>query len=321
MGQLGNVPLPPRVRRVVRHAAGWALRHAPPIRGRERAGVLVNRLFWPSADDAIDLAPMRLGYKMFVDLRSYTEYPSYYTGDYCEPAAIRTCLRLLDADSVVLDVGANVGFWSVALAKAVFPAGALFAFEPHERNFLRLRKNLELNGLLRDDSIYQMGLSDRSATLTLSLREDFQSGASTGNAAIVEGDAHGFAVVSIEVRSLDEVFPRLGRTRLDFIKVDIEGHEDAFLRGSSQTLERFRPVIYSEINDGYFANRGLRAALWFSQWAETNGYDIAVLHGKRVSFVRLDDTKDAQLDAFLVPREKVDWFLRRTSDGSRFKRG
>jgi FkbM family methyltransferase len=209
-----------------------------------------------------------------------------------------------------LDVGANVGFLAVPLAQAVYPRGALVAFEPLAANFHRLRENLRINGVLNDDAIYQLGLSDRRAVAMLSLRGDFRNGAATGNAAIVEGEGHGFDVERIELETLDDVFPRLKLDRLHFIKLDIEGHEIAFLAGAAATIKQFRPVIYTEINDFYFAERGERAAELFSRWADEHSYDFATIRRGRIERIVLHHMPNVLMDVFLVPQERFDWFLK-----------
>jgi FkbM family methyltransferase len=169
----------------VRASAALALRHTPELRGKWHVAGAVNRHFAPlSQPFCTAWTRMRLGHEMLVDLRSDTEFRSYYLGDF-DNQAIRCAVRLLRPDSVVLDVGANIGFWSIPLASHLKERGCLHAFEPVSANCKRLAENARRNALEDTVHIHQSGLSDQNGSLQISLLEDFANGAETGNAAIV----------------------------------------------------------------------------------------------------------------------------------------
>jgi FkbM family methyltransferase len=218
---------------------------------------------------------MRLGHELLLDLRSGTEFHAYYTGHY-DTAVIRKALRLLRPHSVVLDVGANIGFWSVPLARHL-KEGCLHAFEPVPANVRRLAENVRRNGVGATVHLHQLGLSDQNGLQQISLREDFVRGAETGNAAIViDSEDLRFSCIKIKVSSLDHIFSSLGLNRVDFIKVDIEGHEDRFLAGAANVIRDFRPILYLEINESYYQRRGLDATALFEDWLHLHSYRSAV---------------------------------------------
>jgi hypothetical protein len=99
-----------------RSAAAAILTRLPWFRGKGRIAA-INRQFPAIPSNAIARARMRLGYKMMVDLRAEIEFLAYYTGEY-DTRNIRSVLRLVEPDWTILDVGANIGFWSVPLAHA-----------------------------------------------------------------------------------------------------------------------------------------------------------------------------------------------------------
>ena len=221
------------------------------FRGRERLLRMLDEKI-PRACPMV-LAPMRLGYRMHLDLRSRTEVFAYYTGTYDTPL-ISAALQLMPPGGLAVDLGANVGFWSVPLAKQ----GHVFAYEPVPSNTERLRDNAALNGVQATMAVQRLAISSTPGELCLSLREDFQRGAETGNAAVVidSSDAD-FETVSIRADTLDNQAAEFGWDRLDVLKIDIEGHEDLALMGGRKTLERFRPVIFVEWNDSYYDRRGV----------------------------------------------------------------
>ena len=95
----------------------------------------------------------------------------------------------------------------------------------------------------------------------ITLREDFSEGAETGNAAIPTNDEfdEGFARVPIELTTLDIVWAdqKFHPPHIDMIKLDIEGHEDFFLRGAQATVDSQRPTILMEVNKPYYRARGV----------------------------------------------------------------
>lgn len=249
---------------------------------------------------------MRLGYRMLIDLRSKTEYPAYYTADY-DTETIRSLQRLFRPNWVIVDVGANIGFWSIPMASALNGDGCLHAFEPLASNFRRLAENVQRNGLDRVVRLHQIGLSNQNAELQLSLREDFSGGAETGNAAIViDQDDNRFECTSIIVAPLDEIVDALGIDRLNFVKVDIEGHEDMFLAGARKTIQRFRPLIYMEINEPYYERRGVDATKIFEKWQEASGYEAilqSLQHGWALKSIR--ERKSVIDNVLFAPSEKA----------------
>lgn len=269
--------------------------------GHKPVSTVANYAFLGLGCDPIATASMRLGHRMHIDLRSWTERYAYYSGVYQDEELIAAALRLLPDNAVVLDVGANIGFFTVPLAAR---SGTLHAFEPLPSNFKRLEENLRLNGLTAHT--WQCGLSSERTELEITLREDFQHGGQTGNAAIVIDDGHDqqFTRIKIPVRTLDDFAAEHGLDRLDLIKIDIEGHEDLFFEGGQQTLTRTRPTVLMEVNTPYFVRRGV---VLKERLAETlpPDYRFARRAGAWTPIADVGACDEID-DALLVPAERFD---------------
>jgi FkbM family methyltransferase len=261
----------------IRVSAALALRHIPELSGRWQVADLVNRHFAPISQTlSTACVRMRMGHEMLVDLRSDTESRAYYLGDF-DTEDIRSALRLIRPDSTVLDVGANIGFWSIPLARHLTGEGCLHAFEPVPSNCNRLAENVRRNSLESTIHIHQSGLSDQNRSLQISLREDFANGSETGNAAIViDSDDLRFRCAEIRVNRLDDLFDSLGVGSIDFIKADIEGHEPKFLVGATNVVHRFRPILYLEINRPYYERQSGDPLAVFEDWLSVNSYCAAL---------------------------------------------
>lgn len=137
----------------------------------------------------------------------------------------------LVAAGVCLDVGANIG--NHALFFADHFAGVL-AFEPHLRTYRLLELNAELRPNIR---CWNFGLSDTDGPARLAVMVE-----NIGMATLHGGAG---AAVDCELRRLDGL-DLLGGQRVSLIKIDVEGHEAAVLRGASALLARDRPVVVFE---------------------------------------------------------------------------
>ena len=130
----------------------------------------------------ISNARMRDGTVLRVDLRSHTEFYAKYLGAY-DTSLVRLVKDLMDPSGDFVDVGANIGFYTIALGAFVRAAGRggrVVAFEPHEDNFRRLVENIASNGLQEIAYAHQLALSHCNGYAELTLREDFAAGSSTG---------------------------------------------------------------------------------------------------------------------------------------------
>jgi FkbM family methyltransferase len=286
-----------------------ALRAVPWLPSHRSVSRRLNRAWLVRGAEPLVQAPMDLGHRLWVDLRTASQFHAYYTGRYDSPFLTRL-IRLFEPHSCMLDVGANVGFYTVPLARAAGRVqGTLHAFEPLPANCDRLEKNLELNQLQSELTLWRFGLSNEARTARLTLREDFGTGADTGNAAIVIGAEadRNFAQVDIELRTLDDFCDQQRLTRLDLIKADIEGHEDLLLEGGQRSLRRWRPVLFLEVNQQYFRWRGVSFAERLAALLPENYLTLKSAEGKgeRWQEVSNVDACERLDNVFIVPKERA----------------
>ncbi len=218
----------------------------------------VNQHFVTKFTDSA-IASMRLNYRMEVNLTTHTQVYAFYSGLY-DNAFIERLQRLMIPDCCVVDAGANIGFYTVPLTmQATQLGGQVHAFEPLKDNYERILSNLKLNNISERAIVNHCGLSSQCTTTKLVLREDFTKGSNTGNASIIieDGTDEQFNQVEIELTTLDHYFKTQNLNRLDLIKADVEGHEDFLLEGGKETIQKFRPVIFMEVNKTYFTRRNI----------------------------------------------------------------
>ncbi|MBI3566068.1 MAG: FkbM family methyltransferase [Elusimicrobia bacterium] len=147
---------------------------------------------------------------------------------------------------VVVDLGANLGVFAARAAKRVGPEGRVVAVEPHPDNFARLKGNAERNGLKNLDCV-NAAAGDHEGEVALFVHERGI------NHSLVRGSGKSLPV---RLTTVDALVKEKGLARVDFLKVDIEGVVPEALRGASDTLKRFRPLIALE-RDSDAESRGL----------------------------------------------------------------
>ena len=141
--------------------------------------------------------------------------------------------RWVSADSVVADVGAHYGAWTIALASL---GAEVHAIEPSNHALDVLERNVDLNGL-HNVIIHPVALGETEGELNLFMHSD-QSRASMGDLA-----GQTTAVETVSVRTLDELVPG----PIDFIKIDIEGFELPALRGAGGILASGQTTVLFEL--------------------------------------------------------------------------
>ena len=270
-----------------------------------------NRLFLALGAEPKVKTKMDDGTEMFVDLSTKTERISFYTGQY-DPKLIEITQKLFNADHCFMDIGANIGYYSVSISQFIRSKnsqGRVISFEPFEGNFKRLSRNIETNKLNYICSLNHIGLSNKSEESQITLREDFRHGSSTGNASIPTSNSmdEGFKLSPIKLERLDDVWNKNYRDYgiIDFIKMDIEGHEDFCLEGGQKTINTFRPTILMEVNKPYYEARGVSLDERFFPLIPEN-YKIFNQNGfKWNSIESLNECKVLD-NVFLIPIEKLD---------------
>jgi FkbM family methyltransferase len=174
-----------------------------------------------------------------------------------EPNELALVDSVLRPGHVFVDAGANEGLFTLVASRRVGPAGRVLAIEPSGREAERLRANLDLNDG-RNVVIREVALGDRPGTAVLHVADQVHSGQNTLGGFIHDVVRHSHDE-EVEVATLDDVVTAAGLSRLDVIKVDVEGADTAALRGGAGTLRRFRPLVLVELADAALRAQGSSA--------------------------------------------------------------
>lgn len=180
------------------------------------------------------------GAEMYVDLRSSIGRGLFATGKF-DMAAIEPALAALGRGGTFIDVGANIGFYSLLASQRVGSTGRVHAFEIDPRPLHCLRKTVARFDLPNIDII-------EAAVSSIDGYVWYQPQREHGHNRIDVSFKAGRKVRSIK---LDTWVADVGLQRVDALKIDVEGAEFLVLDGSRATIARFKPIILCEIgSDG-----------------------------------------------------------------------
>lgn len=151
---------------------------------------------------------------------------------------------LINENDVIIDAGANIGDVSLHASKMVGSKGRVYSFEPDSDNFNRLQKNISLNTFSNIESINK-GLGDNKGLFNL-----FQVNKNNRGMNRILFDTNiECPYTVIEVTTIDNFIIENNISKIDLIKIDVEGYEMKVLKGSESTINKFHPKLFIEIDD------------------------------------------------------------------------
>ena len=170
----------------------------------------------------------RLGHKIFLDTLDTAICPHILLDGMWEHWITSFVQGKIEPGMVFVDVGANVGWYTLLACEAVGPTGKVIAIEPQPRLVGLLRSTLDVNGFRERTVIHQLALSDHEGQATL-----YQRANDNGSASLIDWDPEFTLESSVPLTTLDAL---LGDGRVDFVKLDAEKLEANILRGASQVI-------------------------------------------------------------------------------------
>ena len=194
----------------------------------------------------------------------------------------------------VMDVGANTGLWALGAAVRVGPLGTVHAFEPVPTNFDRLTRNLKLNGFT-NVTCQKFALSDNCGHTVFYAATDNNSGVGS---LTPSGETD--RPIEIEMTTVDDYCERHAITRVDLMKVDVEGAELLVFRGAERLLtSKEAPIIMFETDEvltGRFESSSTIIKMLLHQY----DYDFFRYTGKRLEAVAVNELHHKQEDLFAL---------------------
>ena len=166
-----------------------------------------------------------------------------------EPDVWHHLMQSVRPGDVVADVGAYIGLYTLAMGRRVRPGGRVIAFEPEPDTFVDLERHVALNSLSDVVEPYEAAVGVKDGLVAFAPGRGSESRVITDSGTLAE---------KLNVRAV-RLDSHLGDGRLDILKIDVEGYEEAVLRGAERTLRdpRRRPrAIYIEVHPYAWSDQG-----------------------------------------------------------------
>jgi len=245
----------------------------------------IPRLLWAARSlfqKSNHIYPVGLGAKMLLDETQL--YQWWYAINYAGYEILLLNNRLLAPQDLVIDVGANIGYVTIAASRQVGPSGQVVAFEPSPLTYQKLCGNVALN-LKSNVVCIQKALSAKITEGTFIVATD------DGLSRLENEKLNDFGLVmqervKVEITTLDNVWTeKLSGRKVKLIKLDIEGHEFAALSGGANLLRSACTYVISEYNAPAMRQNGIGLINFVTLMADY-GYEAYWVYSHTADWLR-----------------------------------
>ncbi len=208
--------------------------------------------------------------KIFVDLSERIQSYMYFIGEY-ERHETRKFISSISPGDVILDVGANIGYYSMIASKRVGKNGHVFAFEAYPIVYELLCQNCCLSKV---DNITPLciAIADQEGILSFKIPRNPKE---QGSGSLVKD---GSGNIKVEAITLDKFIQEKDISRLDFIKMDIEGAELKAFLGMKETICRYQPQIMFEWSPNRYEEQNIAEFKSLLELMNDLGYVFQILN-------------------------------------------
>ena len=193
-----------------------------------------------------------------------------------EPYMEKLMRKLIKPGDTVIDIGANIGYFTAVFAECVGKNGSVIAFEPLPP-LAQLIERCKMFNTLPQITVYPYALSDRTENMLIKINPISPGVSHSVDAATAQECERKIpdTIATVKAISLDAIL-KTSLQRLDFIKIDVEGMEDLVFKGAEQHIRKFLPIIVWEFSPHLYAKRKVSAEQLL-QYFEQMGYVFGIV--------------------------------------------
>ena len=198
---------------------------------------------------------------------------------------------LINKNDIIIDIGANLGYYSSIFAERTGPGGKVFCVEP-----VPLYRDILISNTAKFRNIeilpYALGDKEGNATMGIPVDQKFRHGLT--RIIEKENDKDTGTIFNVEIKTPSGLFGELNS--LDYIKCDVEGYEDKIIPGFETIISRFKPTIQIESDKSNFD--------YIDSFLNKSGYSGYIVSGRRLKPLMNRSCPDS--DIIYVPENKID---------------
>ena len=225
----------------------------------------------------------RNGITYRLDISDYMEHALYFNISNHVDFDRRMLYSLIREDYVCFDIGANIGETTLNFAQLA-KNGKVYSFEPVPFLYERLKTNVGLN-TFKNIELHNLAISDNSDDLFFEAPKNRNS---SGISLTKENSNTSMRVAS---NTLDEFVSSKQIEKIDFIKIDVEGFENYVINGAKQTLKKFKPMLFVEIDNRYLIPKNTSEKKLLTQLQQEFSYTLYRIHGlEKIKINTIEDS-------------------------------
>lgn len=261
-----------------------------------------NRNLFQSQDGEIALIDTG-DFKIYVDTQDQAVGAHIAHGAY-EPHVTQVFRTYLEPGMRVLDIGANIGYFSLLSSSIIGENGHVFSIEPNSNNCRKLQASKSINKL-SNITIMQVAASDD--TTLLAMNTSYSNGTTSGLSSEIDILMRSSTVPAFKIDNLKDF-----DEGVNFIKIDVEGAEYKALKGAELMLTKFKPMIVSEFSPTAMPSISGVDGITYLKYLSSLGYNLNVIdpsgdihrYGEDIHGVMLAFDKSGvdHIDLFAIPR-------------------
>lgn len=273
------------------------------VRGRLVSIIFsIQRRLYPASGPAIETVKVDDNMRVSVNLHEW-EGRNLFFGVAFEPVEVSLVEKFVRPGGVFIDVGANLGFYSLWASRLIGANGMVHAFEPASNSFKLLQSNIRRNKMTNIVA-NKVALSDREGEGELYVnRESGLSSLGETERGLIVG------IENVQCISLDYYLAQVENQQADFLKIDVEGFEGHVLKGAKELLKRENDiVVMCELAQKNFRplNISVNEIL---DWMRLLGFDIWEIDQASRLLLKIDIPQDSyQNQNFLFARPSADLY-------------
>ena len=206
------------------------------------------------------------GYKLAVipgDLGISSELMMFKTH---EPLTTKLLSKELKKGMTCLDVGGNIGYYTLLESKIIGDKGKVIVIEPSPQNFQHLKKNLKIQNAKNVDA-YNFAASDKNGEVNFLVYRE-----SNGSFTIPDGEETDIPgdIIKVPAKTMDTFLEELNIDHVDFVRMDVEGYESHIIRGMINTIKKSKPMFQIEVHASILGKEGTKK---FLKEFQKHGYE------------------------------------------------
>jgi len=203
-----------------------------------------------------------------------------------EPLNTKMLASQLRKDMVCLDIGANIGYYTLLESKIVENNGKIIAIEPSPINFGQLQKNIEMEGATNIE-VYNLAGGDKDGKIKFLLKKQSNLSRIVSEDEIKPSDN----IVEVPIRKLDSFLEERSLDKLDFLRMDVEGYELNIYDGIRNSIRKFSPSMQIEVHAQNLGEKRTRELL---EKLKEDGYETEYYIVRQIDIPTVGDMNDVK---------------------------